>query len=81
MPSLPTYSHNIKRLRNERGWSQENLASLAIRDDKPISAKTVWSAENAGRAELETLDAIAAAFGITRMGLESEQRKRSTRRA
>lgn len=49
----------IKALREERGWSQEHLASVA-----GLSARTVQRLEADGNASLESKMAIAAAFGV-----------------
>ncbi|MEL1263607.1 helix-turn-helix transcriptional regulator [Pseudoxanthomonas putridarboris] len=50
----------IKKLREERCWSQEQLATVA-----GLSTRTVQRAENAGSASLESRAAIAAAFGLS----------------
>ncbi|MEO8365710.1 MAG: helix-turn-helix transcriptional regulator [Pseudoxanthomonas sp.] len=49
----------IKKLREERAWSQEHLASVA-----GLSARTVQRLEAEGNASLESKMAIAAAFGV-----------------
>ncbi len=49
----------VKRLREQRGWSQEHLAGAA-----GLSARTVQRMEAAGRASGETCMAIAAALGV-----------------
>ncbi|MCW2484245.1 helix-turn-helix transcriptional regulator, partial [Candidatus Symbiopectobacterium sp. NZEC135] len=48
----------IKTLRLARAWSQEQLAELSS-----LSVRTVQRIENGERASLDTLGAIAAAFG------------------
>lgn len=61
----------IKTLRLARAWSQEQLAELSS-----LSVRTVQRIENGERASLETLSAIAAAFGVNVAELmpeESEQ--------
>lgn len=52
-------SNSIKALRLSRAWSQEQLAELSS-----LSVRTVQRIENGGQASLETLSAIAAAFGL-----------------
>jgi transcriptional regulator with XRE-family HTH domain len=49
----------IRQLRLTRGWSQEQLAGIA-----GISARTVQRLEQGQPPALETLKALAAAFGI-----------------
>ena len=49
----------VKRLREERAWSQEHLASVA-----GLSARTVQRLETDGNASAESRMAIAAAFGM-----------------
>ena len=49
----------VKRLREERAWSQEHLASVA-----GLSARTVQRLETDGNASAESKMAIAAAFGM-----------------
>ncbi len=47
----------IRRLREDRGWSQEQLAQIS-----GISVRTIQRIENGGRASLETLKCLAAVF-------------------
>ncbi len=47
----------IRKLRQDRGWSQEDLAELS-----GISVRTIQRNENGGRASLETLKCLAAVF-------------------
>ena len=49
----------IQKLRLQRGWSQEQLAEVS-----GLSARTVQRIEKGQSASLETLKALAAAFGI-----------------
>ena len=47
----------IKKLRLDRGWSQEDLAETS-----GVSVRTIQRIENGGRASLETLKCLAAVF-------------------
>ncbi len=47
----------IRRLRQDRGWSQEDLAQIS-----GVSVRTIQRIENGGRASLETLKCLAAVF-------------------
>lgn len=47
----------IRKLRLDRGWSQEELAAAS-----GISVRTIQRLENGGRASLETLKCLAAVF-------------------
>lgn len=49
----------VKRMRNDRAWSQEQLAEIAN-----VSLRTIQRVEAEGSASRETRMAIAAAFGI-----------------
>lgn len=49
----------IRNLREDRGWSQEHLATVA-----GLSSRTVQRLEADGRASLGSRSAIAAAFGV-----------------
>ena len=49
--------HIIRQLRLDRGWSQEELAAIS-----GVSVRTIQRLENGGRASLETLKCMAAAF-------------------
>lgn len=64
--------HSIKTLRLARAWSQEQLAELAS-----LSVRTVQRIENGERASLETLSAIAAAFGVNVADLMPEESEQS----
>lgn len=52
-------TYRIRQLRLEKGWSQEQLASIA-----GLSTRTVQRLENGEQASLETLSAIAAALEL-----------------
>lgn len=52
-------SQLIKKLREERSWSQEHLAEVA-----GLSARTVQRVEAEGKASPETKMALAATFGV-----------------
>lgn len=56
---MADYSKRVKHLRQGRGWSQEQLAGIA-----GISARTIQRMEAAESPSVETLKAIANAFGI-----------------
>ena len=49
----------VRRLREQRAWSQEQLAELA-----GLSVRTVQRVETGNGASLETRMALAAAFGV-----------------
>nr|WP_283254779.1 helix-turn-helix transcriptional regulator [Luteimonas galliterrae] len=49
----------IKRLREERGWSQEHLAAVS-----GLSARTIQRLEADGKASHESRLALASAFGV-----------------
>ncbi|CAI1585770.1 helix-turn-helix domain-containing protein [Serratia marcescens] len=51
--------YRIRPLRLAKGWSQEQLATIA-----GLSTRTVQRIENGEQASLETLTAIAAALGV-----------------
>ncbi len=53
--------HLIKQLRNERGWTQQQLADICA-----VSLRTVQRVEMQGVSSLETCKALAAAFVIDR---------------
>lgn len=58
----------IRKLRQDRGWSQEDLAAIS-----GVSARTIQRIENGGRASLETLKCLAAVFETTIPDLQQEQ--------
>ena len=47
----------IRKLREDRGWSQEQLAEIS-----GLSVRTIQRIESGGRASLETLKCLAAVF-------------------
>ncbi len=49
--------HIVRQLRLDHGWSQEDLAAVS-----GVSVRTIQRLENGGRASLETLKCLAAAF-------------------
>ena len=55
----------IKRLRGERSWSQDHLASVS-----GLSLRTVQRIENEGSCSLESKKALASAFGIKANNLD-----------
>ncbi|MCY6382948.1 2TM domain-containing protein [Hoeflea prorocentri] len=57
----------IRKLRFDRGWSQETLAELS-----GLSVRTVQRIERGGTASLETLGALAAAFEMDIAELTTE---------
>ncbi|CAI1566542.1 anaerobic benzoate catabolism transcriptional regulator [Serratia quinivorans] len=52
-------TYRIRQLRLDKGWSQEQLATIA-----GLSTRTVQRIENGEQASLETLTAIASAMGL-----------------
>lgn len=54
----------IKRLREEKSWSQEHLATVA-----GVSHRTVQRVESDGTASLETRMALASALGVAASNL------------
>ncbi|MBL3521982.1 helix-turn-helix domain-containing protein [Serratia plymuthica] len=52
-------TYRIRQLRLEKGWSQEQLATIA-----GLSTRTVQRIENGEQASLDTLTAIAAALEL-----------------
>lgn len=57
----------IKKLREDRGWSQEQLAEIS-----GISVRTIQRIESGQRASLETLKCLAAVFETNIPTLKSE---------
>jgi transcriptional regulator with XRE-family HTH domain len=56
---MNTNAQLIRKLREERAWSQEHLAAVA-----GVSARTIQRVEAEGSASLETRMAIATALGL-----------------
>jgi len=50
----------LKNHRQQRGWTQEHLATLC-----DLSVRTIQRCEKTGVASMETTQAVAAAFGVT----------------
>ncbi len=59
---------NIRKLREDRGWSQEDLAALS-----GLSVRTIQRVENGGRASLETLKCLAAVFETSIPALKEDR--------
>lgn len=59
----------VRRLRLERGWSQEHLAAIA-----ELSAKTIQRVERKGTCDLETRSALASVFEIDLQQLDGEKK-------
>lgn len=57
----------IRKLRLERGWSQEQLAAVT-----GLSVRTIQRVESGNNAGLETLNALAAAFEVELADLEPD---------
>ena len=57
----------VRKLRLERGWSQETLAEVS-----GLSVRTIQRVERGGKASLETLGALAAAFDLDVADLTEE---------
>jgi len=57
----------IRKLRIDRGWSQETLAEVS-----GLSVRTVQRLERGGNASLETLTALAAVFEVDVSTLSTE---------
>ena len=55
----------IKKLRNERSWSQDQLASIS-----GLSLRTIQRVEREGTCSLESKKALAAAFEMNATNLE-----------
>lgn len=62
--------YRIRPLRLEKGWSQEQLATIA-----GLSTRTVQRIENGEQASLETLTAIAAALGVQVSDLNAQSQQ------
>lgn len=61
-------THQVKALRLQRAWSQEQLAELAS-----LSVRTVQRIENGEQPSLETLSALAAVFGVSVSELTADE--------
>lgn len=60
---------NVKRLRLERGWTQEQLAALSGRN-----VRTIQRVEKSGICDLETRSALAAVFQIEAVQLDGTKK-------
>lgn len=68
-------SHQVKQLRLQRAWSQEQLAELA-----GVSVRTIQRIENGDRPGLETLSALAGYLKLTSPRLAANRRRATKRR-
>jgi transcriptional regulator with XRE-family HTH domain len=61
----------ISELRNQRGWSQQELADRIARESAPISRSTIAKLESGvrGRLRVREAEAFARAFGLSLAGL------------
>jgi DNA-binding XRE family transcriptional regulator len=57
-------SARIRKLREERSWSQEQLATVS-----GVSLRTIQRVESEGAASLETRAALASVFSVTPLSL------------
>lgn len=60
---------NVKRLRLERGWTQEQLAALSGRN-----VRTIQRVEKSGICDLETRSALAAVFQVDAIQLDGAKK-------
>ena len=60
MNTTPMNLRDVKKMRLERHWSQEQLADMS-----GLSIRTIQRIENGGNAGLESLKALAAVFDTT----------------
>jgi len=66
----------IKKLRNDRAWSQEQLSTIS-----GLSLRTVQRIEKEGRCSQDSKKALAVAFEIDASAMDFDQRKMSFRAA
>ena len=57
----------VKRLREKRNWSQEQLATLS-----GLSTRTIQRIESGNKASIESLKALASVFEIDISNLQEE---------
>lgn len=71
------FGENLKRLRAQHGYSQEELGAKLIVNDKPVSGKTIWSWES-GRTEpsMGVIQQLADLFGVVTDELIQEDGKK-----
>jgi len=62
----------VRKLRLQRGWSQEQLANLS-----GLSTRTIQRIERGNKAGLESLSALAAVFEVERSQLEVSEMEQS----
>lgn len=60
---------NVKRLRLERGWTQEQLAALS-----GLNVRTIQRVEKSGICNLETRSALAAVFQVDAIQLDGAKK-------
>jgi len=60
-------NNQVKQLRLQRAWSQEQLAELT-----GLSVRTIQRIENGDRPGLETLSALAAVFEVNVAGISGD---------
>jgi transcriptional regulator with XRE-family HTH domain len=65
---------NVKRLRLERGWTQEQLAALSGRN-----VRTIQRVEKSGICDLETRSALAAVFQVDAIQLDGAKKIEQTK--
>lgn len=60
----------ISELRNQRGWSQQDLADRIAQESAPISRSTIAKLESGvrGKLKVEEAEAFARAFGLSLAG-------------
>jgi len=64
----------IKRLREEKQWSQEQLAELCS-----LNLRTIQRLEKSGNASLESVRALAAVFELDARELQAEEQETVTK--
>lgn len=67
-------SDTVKKLRIERGWTQEHLAHLAA-----VTARTIQRVEKTGVCDLETRSALASVFEVDLKQLDGEKKIEQTK--
>jgi transcriptional regulator with XRE-family HTH domain len=65
---------DIKKLRLERHWSQEQLAEMS-----GLSTRTIQRIESGQNADFETLKSLASVFEINLSSLNKEEEKEQSR--
>lgn len=68
-------SRDIKKLRVERHWSQEQLAEMS-----GLSVRTIQRIENGGNAGMESLKALASVFEVDLSGSDKAEQIEQARR-